>query len=131
MTKGDVDGKLIWGRPVKPLAFIMSLLMVVFMIYNILDKGVLTDLWLGDIIAVLAGVAAFCLWFGWFGKGQRMAEVGLLLAGFVYITRASFIFLLDGPGSQAFWESALTGCLVSAAFYLEASDPKNKSLGET
>ena len=44
MTKGDVDGKLIFGRPVKPLGGFMALLMLTYMIFNISNQGVLKDL---------------------------------------------------------------------------------------
>lgn len=131
MTKGDIEGKVVWGRPVKPLAGFMSLLMLVFTVFNILNRGVLEELWLGDIVAVVASIAAVCFWVGWFGRVQKMAEAGLLIAAFAYVTRASFIFFVVGPSNQEFWESLFTGGLVAAAFYLEASDPKNKSLGET
>ena len=122
MTKGDVDGKIIWGRPIKPVAGFMSLLMMTLVVYNVLDRGVFGNLWLGDIIAVMAAVSAFCLWYGWVGRAQKMAEAGLLIACIVYIIRAAFVFFLLGPSSEIFWLSLWAGGLVGGAFYLEARD---------
>ena len=128
MTKGDIEGRKMFGRPVKPLAGFMALLMFTYMIFNISNQGVLKDLWLGDVVSIISGIAACCLLIGWFGRVQKMAEYGLLIASFVYITRASFIFFVVGPSSLDFWEALWTGGLVASAFYLEANDPKNENV---
>lgn len=116
--------KMILNRPVKPLSGFMVLLMLTFTIYNIANKGVLSDYWLGSLVAVLAFVSAGLLFVGWVVGSQLMNNLGLLIASFVYIVRAFFVFLLQGPLAESFWLSLWTGCLVGAAFYLEVTEEK-------
>ena len=94
MTKGDLDGVLWLNRPVKPLAAFLVLLMLNFTIFNITNEGIFKDFGLNDIIAVLAGISCFSLFYAWIARNQTMVELGLVLAASVYVIRAFFILFL-------------------------------------
>lgn len=123
MTKGDLDGVTFMNRPVKPLAGFTTLLMLTYMFFHIFNIGDHMPItWLAHIMAIVAGISAFCLWFGWYKRLQQMAEIGLLVACFVYITAAVNFFLVGGFDSEFLWLSLWSGGLVGSAFYLEARD---------
>ena len=81
----------------------------------------------GDVVAVAAGAAAVALTAGWWARDQRMAEVGLLLAAGVYITRAMFILATVGITAQGVYLS-LGGAFIAAGSYvLEVRDPRGRN----
>ena len=125
MTKGDLDGVTVWGRPIKPVALGACVLMLTLVIYNLTDAGVFEDLWLGDVIAVLAGVSLFAMLGGWFGRSQKMAEVGLLLGWVVYVTRGAFAVLYEGFTSEALYLSTGAAVIIGGAYLLESWDHRN------
>lgn len=123
MTKGDLDGVEFFHRPVKPLAGFTMLLMLTYMIFNMTQvNDLISSTWLGHAMAIIAGISAFCLGYGWFARIQQMAEIGLLVACFVYITASVNFFLLEGFASEYLWLSFWSAGLVGSAFYLEARD---------
>lgn len=122
MTKGDLENKRFLNRPIKPLAFIMMCLMFVIIYFNLVNDGLFYDLWLGDVLALVAAISSASLFFGWFYRIQSMAEAGLLMAGIVYVVGSFFILFLVGPNNENFWQYFLIGVLSLAAFYLEARD---------
>jgi hypothetical protein len=122
MTKGDLDGLRCWGRPIKPVALGLSFLMLTLCISNIANAGVFKELWLGDVVAVIAGASAVTLVAGWVVRSQRMAEWGLLMACVVYIVRASFLFFFAGPGEQGVWLSLGAATIAGGAYLLETTD---------
>lgn len=122
MTKGDLENKRFLNRPIKPLAFIMMCLMFVIVYFNIVNDGLFYDLWLGDILALIAAVSSASLFFGWFYQIQSMAEAGLLMAGIVYVVGSFFILFLTGLNNENFWQYFLIGVLSLSAFLLEARD---------
>lgn len=122
MTKGDLDGWLVWGRPLKPVALGTSILMLTLVVSNVTHTGIFGPLWLGDVIAGLSAVSFICLTVGWFGRHQMSAEVGLLLACTTYLLRASMALFLDGPGEQAVYLSIGAAVITGGAFLLEHWD---------
>lgn len=122
MTAGDLEGVTVLGRPVKPVALGLSILMVALVAINIADAGELRDAALGDGIAVMAGTAAVCLWVGWIARSQRMAEAGLLLSTVVYVLRSAFIAFDAGFGSIGVYLGAGAAVIAGGAYLLETWD---------
>lgn len=112
MTSQDLPGVRAFGRPVKPVALGFVALMGTLCLTNLLGIGALqTTIW-GQIVAVVAGTAAVALMAGWWGRSQRMAEVGLLLSASVYVYRSIAAFLSDPIGVLTFTD----GIVVQATF---------------
>lgn len=125
MTKGDLDGITVWGRPIKPVALGACILMATLTIYNIVDKGVFGDLILGDVVAVLSGASLIMMLTGWFGRSQRMAEFGLLAGCISYVMRGAFVLFYNGPLAEAVWLSLGSTTILGGAYLLEKWDCRN------
>lgn len=122
MTKGDLNGFRILNRPVKPVAFGFTGMMVTICILNLIDFDHFEDNVLGDFVAVLCAISAGLLIAGWIGKKQWAAEYGLLTAAAVYVIRGSFVGLLYGPSSEGLWLSLWAATIAGGAFLLERLD---------
>jgi hypothetical protein len=120
-TRGDLPRITLFGRAVKPVAFGLTLTMLIIAQANIrmADRGVVYPL--SVVLAVLAILSAVMLTVGWFGRQQRLAEYGLLMVVAVYLTRAVFVFMESGP-DQAVWFSLTTVIIAGGSYFLEASD---------
>lgn len=122
MTKGDLDGVTILGRPLKPLALQFAGLMCTLMFFNITNKGVFGDLWLGDVVAVMAAVSVAALVAGWVAGSQKMAESGLFLACIVYMTRTAFLLFTQGFGVEGVYLGFFAAVGAGGAYLLETWD---------
>jgi len=120
VTKGDIDGWLIFGRPFKPVALGLSLAMLVLVVANIHGTGRLGEGWLGHVIAVVSGFSLFFLMGGWWTRWQVWAEIGLLLACSTYLTRGIFLGLTDLQ-DQSMWLSFSSALIAGGAFWLEVN----------
>lgn len=122
MTKGDLTGLTVWGRPLKPVALGLTLTMVIVTQANIrgLDRG--TQPPLSWLVALMSAAAVVTLLWGWIGRNQKAAEIGLLLVIGTYITRAAFIALESGLGEQAVWFSLATVVIAAGSYALEVDD---------
>lgn len=128
VSRGDIPGLTIWGRPLKPVALGLTLTMVIVAQSNLrgADRG--TEYPLSAILGVLAVAAAVTLAIGWIGKMQRIAELGLLLVVGVYAARAAFIQMVS-PFDQAVWFSLSTVVIAGGAYILEASSNDGRRRG--
>ena len=122
MTAGDLEGVTVMGRPIKPVALGLTILMLSLLVINLTGVGELTGTLLARVIAVMAGTAAVTLVAGWVWRSQRMAQAGLLLAAIVYITRSAFIALDSGIGSIGVWLGGGAGVIAAGAYLLETWD---------
>lgn len=125
MTRGDLPGLTVFGRPLKPVAFGLTLSMVIIAQSNFrgADRG--TGYPLSVLLGICAAAAAATLVIGWAGRLQRVAEVGLLLVVGVYVTRAVFIFLSSVPDQSVFF-SLSTAIIAGGSFMLEAAEPEGR-----
>ena len=123
MTKGDLDGPRLFGRPIKPVAFGLVLTMTIVLQANVrgIDRG--TQPPLSYIVSILAFAAVIALAWGWIAGNQRCAEIGLLLVVAAYTTRAAFISLSSGP-DQAVFFSLATVVIAGGSYLLEANSRK-------
>ena len=131
MTRGDLPGIAVWGRPIKPVALGLSMSMLVLCVFNTIDAGVLLETQVGDVVAVMSGIAAFLLIAGWVGKSQMMAEWGLFLAGMTMTLRSAFLFVLQGGSNIGVWLGVGTAVVAFGAFLLERTDENRGSLWST
>jgi hypothetical protein len=120
MTKGDVDGWLIFGRPFKPVALGLSIAMIVLVTVNIHGTGHLGEGWLGHIVAAISGTSLVFLVGGWWARWQIWAEIGLLLAAFTYITSGLFLLFTDWTEQSAYFAFS-TALIAGGAFWLEVN----------
>jgi hypothetical protein len=114
------------GRPIKPVAFGLSIIMITFVFANYFDTGVLGASEWGDVVGLMSLAAAVTLNWGWFKNSQRAAEYGLLLSTLVLTIRAIFILLTLGPSIQNFWLSSGVAIVAGGSFLLERLDPRDR-----
>ena len=123
MTKGDLEGLSLWGRPIKPVALGFAWLMLSLTVINISNIGELGDNFLGDLIAVLAFSSFTALTAGWVFRNQHMAEYGLLAACIAYVVRTSFIMFSVGIDDAGVYLGFGAAIIAGGAYLLEATDP--------
>jgi len=129
MSAGDLFHISILGRPFKPVAFGLALVMVILIVVNIFDTGRLGDSWAGDVVAILGGISLLALVGGWWAKSQHMAEVGLLFAGSTLVMRGLFTMFTAWP-DQSEWFSYSLAVIAWGAYLLERMDPHRMEPGE-
>lgn len=81
------------GKKIKPYAAAVSMTMFILlgmMVQNV-AAGELLDGWHGDMVAVVAGISALWLTFGWWWQKQAFLEWGLLLSAGVWATVATIV----------------------------------------
>jgi hypothetical protein len=122
MTKGDLEGLRLLGRPVKPVALGLMFSMAVLCVFNVTDAGVLGATRIGDVVAIMAGAAVLMLTAGWALRSQPMAEAGLFTAGLTMVLRSTFLFALQGVGNVGVWLGVGTAIIALGAFLLERID---------
>lgn len=129
MSAGDLYHVILFGRPFKPVAFGLAMVMTILVIVNVADTGRLGSNWIGDVVAILAGTSLLALIGGWWAKGQHMAEIGLLLAGSTLVMRGLFVMFTAWP-DQSEWFSFAMAFVAWGAFLLERMDPNRMKPGE-
>lgn len=119
MTAGDLVGVTVLQRPVKVVALGMTILMLALAWLNLANRDAgLGDSVLGDVVGATALVAAVALLGGWWGRSQRMAEVGLLLAFGVYLARTVFL-LATAPADQGVLLGIGAAVIAGGSYLLE------------
>lgn len=122
MTKGDFDNIRVFGRQLKPVAFGLTLAMVALCVFNVAAEGVLGDSVVSHIVAVMAGLSAAGLFFGWTFGSQHMAEVGLFMTGMTMTLRSAFLFWYEGANQIGIWLGVGTAVVAFGSFLLERAD---------
>lgn len=121
MTRGDVPGVRLLGRPIKPVALGLTLNMLIVAQANFRDMDRGTTPPMSTMLGVMAVVAVTALILGWVLRMQRLAEVGLLVTVFVYATRAVFIQLTNTWDEAVFFSLAAV-IIAGGSYYLEVAD---------
>lgn len=103
-------------RKIKSTPLGMLVLMATLTVFNIVDRGVLGDAWLGDILALISFTSLVALGAGWIFKSPRMSEIGLLFAFIAYALRMFFVLFTEGPFIQAVYFS-LGAAIISGGAY--------------
>ena len=120
MTRGDLKWQLL-GRPVKPVAFFISMTLFTVFWYNVvIDADLARGAIVGDVIGSMAFAALAALIGGWLARSQVMVEVGLIIAFFVWVTRSTMILYTFGPDHVAFWLSLCWAGVIAGAYVLES-----------
>ena len=122
MAPQNLTGVLVFNRPIKPVALGFVILMGVLAYFNLSGTDVLKDELLSGGIGVLAIVAGVFLIIGWIGRSQLYAELGLLLAAAVYITRSVFLIMDQGFGTIGVWLGLGVSVIAAGAYLLETWD---------
>jgi hypothetical protein len=116
----------VWGRPVKPVALALTITMLIIAWAAVTNVGVLNSSSWADLLAGSALLTAGVLVAGWVRSSQRLAEVGLLLASFVWATRFWLIVLVN-PGNitlEGLWLSVCWVVVASGSYLLEKADQR-------
>ena len=92
----------IWGRPIKPVAFALSLTMLVLFGFNATNNGILDGSPEGDILGGFALGVSVLFTFGWFRGSQAATELALIGALFAWTARFWLtVFLVPSPWISA------------------------------
>lgn len=123
MAEGSELKMKVFNRPIKPVAFGLTGLMLTLFWFNFVENDLFQGALLGQLVSIFSFTAAVTLTFGWVFRSQSMAEAGLLLAGGVYLSRAIFIVIyagfIDGITVRDFWLSLCACSIAFGSFLLE------------
>lgn len=122
MSRGDLPGKVVWGRSIKPVGLGVAVSMIVLGVFNTMDIGVLQSNRIGDVVAIAAAVSAVLLITAWVIRSQSMTEAGLFIGSMTMLMRSVFLFALYGSGQIGVWLGIGTAIIALGAFMLERSD---------
>lgn len=123
MTRHGTDPRpRLAGRPIRPVLLWSTLTMAIIAQANLraLDRGV--DGGHAVILATVAMTALALIVGAWITRNSRMAELGLLLTGGVWLTRTLFVWLTNGPEEQAGYFSAAAAILAFTTYMIERTD---------
>jgi hypothetical protein len=126
MTSQDLPGIRVWGRPVKPVAFGLMLLLATLAWSNAANVGLFANNVWGDVVGVLAAVGAVLFAVGWWGRWQTVAEAAFGVATAVLAARAAALFWLDGPTEQSVYLSVSVAVIAGGSLLLERLDPRGR-----
>lgn len=114
----------IWGRPVKPVALGLAIMMLIFAIFNVLNLDVFyVSIW-GDVVGLTAFASFAIFTVAWIINSQRLAEYGLALAAGVFIARCIALLLINGWEAQGVYFSAGAAIIAAGSYFLERTDPR-------
>jgi hypothetical protein len=115
----------VFGRPVKPVALGLGISMCVIAWAAFTDVGVLDGSRWADLLGLGAFTVAGTLFVAWYKRSQSLAEAGLLMSFFVWVTRFMLVILVgNNPISQeGLWLSLAWVVISGGAYLLERADP--------
>lgn len=103
MTRGDVPGTNVFGRPFKPMAVGLIVASLAVCVDTVLHKfgihpiAINVDSQAGGIIA---GLAALLMIVAWIIRSQRIYEIGLLLVMGAWFARVVEMILMGNAGNS-------------------------------
>ncbi len=121
----------IFGRAVKPVAFALSWSMLVIAWAAYTNSGVLDGSDWADLLGGGAMVTFVVFAIAWWHRSQRIAELGLLLAFFMWTTRFWLVVLVN-PGGVSYEGMFLSlGWMLIAggSYLLEKTDERSPYRG--
>jgi len=122
----EIPGVRFAGRPIRPFHLALALSCGFLSALEYVNSTPLSTTGFGDVLGVVAVLAAVLLTVGWWGRSDRAAEWGLLLAAGVWAQRAAAVLLTDTvtfgtveltAGLSASWAVGAAG-----AYWLERAD---------
>ena len=123
MTRAELKTLRFMARPIKPLALALTIAtFVLFVGYDLTNADSLGGSPAGDFVGLVGLASALVLTVGWWRRSQTLAELGLLLASGVWITRAATLALEGFPDPIAFFLSSAWAIAAAGAYLLEAQD---------
>lgn len=123
MTRGDLGGITLLGRPVKPLALAIAISTgTVFWFNLVLNSDILVASLAGDVVGIVGGVSCVLLFAAWWRSSQTLLELGLLLASGTWVARLFTVIFLQGFGFYGVYLSIAWTLACVSAYLLETWD---------
>lgn len=110
------------GRPIKPVAFGLTVALLIIWPSAITNEGVLDGSIWGDFIGWSAFAIAGIMTWAWWKSSQRVTEIGLQLVFALMIFRFFGSLLVNQSWTQAGTLSIAWAIVAGGSFILERSD---------
>lgn len=110
-----------FGRPVKPVALGMLMLLAIVTVGNALGlEGMVHPVRPLNIgLAVMAAAGTLLFIVAWVLNSQRLVEYGLLVAFAIHVIRGSFLAFTDGLDHVSAWQSLAVAAIAAGSYFLE------------
>jgi xanthine/uracil permease len=120
-----LPGRSILGRPFKPVALGVTILMIGLSVIPVFNLGLYGRDWFDWILSTVSLAAAGLLVTGWWKNDTRWTERGLAVATFVYLARFIYLVLIEPLEDSV---SLAFGVLViiAGSYILESNDRRTR-----
>jgi hypothetical protein len=115
-----------FGRPVKPVAFALTITMIsTFAVaYNGDAVAIGNTVW-SQLVGYFAALTSAFLIVGWVWRSQRLAEFGYLFCFAVWMFRLAVYITDVHPVGDRYVLAAMYALISGGAYLLEVADPSN------
>jgi peptidoglycan/LPS O-acetylase OafA/YrhL len=120
-----LPGRTILGRPFKPVALGVTILMIGLAIIPIFDLGGHGRDWFDWALSATATAAAGLLTYGWWRNDLRWTERGLAAATFAYLARLIYLILLE-PFEDSVALALGVLIIIAGSYILESNDRRTR-----
>lgn len=124
-------GITVFGRQVKPVAFVLMTTMFIIGAFSIADAGVLGESEWSDVLGGMGFTIGAVFLSAWWTRSQYIAEMALLGAFFVWGLRFWGIIFVQGAHSfrtEGFYLSLCWMLLAGGSWLLERADPRPETV---
>lgn len=105
------------GRPIKPVTAGLSWAAGVFVIAGVVDISILGSGWPATLLGLIAVIVVAMFTISWLRLDQRLLEIGLLVATFMFVARSMFVGLTVGFDKDTSY-LALSNAIIAGGSYM-------------
>jgi xanthine/uracil permease len=121
MPNDVIANRALLGRPFKPVALGVTILMIGLSVIPVFNLGLYGRDWFDWVLSTVSLFAAGLLVTGWWKNDTRWTERGLAVATFVYLARFIYLVLVE-PLEDSVSLAFGVLIIISGSYIMESND---------